>query len=281
MERPTPETRRRAGRVMIGVGIVGVVVAVASIVVGWQFLGQVDASTGDSLDVTVKTLDSIDASITLIDEVLGATSAAIDTTGSTLEAVVSSFDESSGVIDSIQELTDTVGPSLDTAANNLRSLERVARGVDSLLSDISDIPFAPDYDPDLGLGPTVGQLADDLAVLPEEFATTSDELGGFAASLDELIVEIATLTSDIGEVRAELAGRDVLIGQYRENIAEARAVAVDTRDGLDSNIGLLRLLLVIGGINFGIGQIVPFWVGRNLLREQDADARTSQPIEGR
>lgn len=262
---------------MIAVAAVGVAVALASILVGWRFLGRVNDSTGDSLDVTVDTLDSIGESITVVDEVLDASAGAVETTGSTLHAVVSSFDESAGVIDSIQDLIDTVGPSLDLAADNLRAVEGVANGIDSLLEDLDDLPFAPSYDSDDGLGSTVGRLADDLDALPDEFATTSEELDGFATSLDELSAEIERLSGDVDDVTAELDDRDRLIRRYRTNIADARALAVDTRDGLDDDIGLLRLLLVIGGINFGVGQIVPFWVGRNLVREANAAESVPAP----
>ena len=278
MTRAIGTRRRRAGRVMIGVGVVGVFVAIVGTIVGWQFLGQINSSTGDSLTVTIDTIDSIDDSIDLVDGVLSSSADAIETTASTLDAVVSSFEESAGVIDSIQTLTDIVGPALGDAATNLRSLEGVADGVDSLLRGLSNIPFAPSYDSDNALAPAIGDLADDLAALPEEFATTSEEIDGFATSIDELTAEVDQLSLDISDVTAELDGRDALIRQYRSNIADARAVAVDTRDGLDDDIGLLRLLLVLGGLNFGVGQIVPFWVGRNLIREARSAAIEGDPL---
>ena len=274
----TPGTRRRrAGRVMIGVGIVGIVVAAVGVVAGWQFLGRINAATGDSLDVTIETLDSVEESVDLVDGVLDAVAETVETTAATLTTVVESFDASTGVVDEIKDLTDTVGPTLGDAAANLRSLEGVAGGIDSLLEGLSNIPFAPSYDSDLGLEPAIGELADDLAVLPDEFAATSTELDGFIGSLEDLSVQVDRLTRDISDVTAELDGRDEVIARYRENISSAQAVAVDTRDGLDGDLGLLRILLVVGAINFAVGQIVPIWVGRSLLREADAAESLPRP----
>ena len=255
---------------MIAVGVVGVVVAIVGVVAGWQFLGRINSATGDTLDVTIEALDSVEESISLVDGVLDSVAETVETTGSTLTAVVDSFDTSTGVVDEIRDLTDTVGPTLGAAAANLRSLEGVAGGIDSLLQGLSNIPFAPSYDPDLGLQPAIGELADDLAVLPAEFEDTSAELDGFATSLDELSTQVTRLTSDVDDVVAELAGRDRVIARYRANITEAQSVAADTRDGLDGDLGVLRILLVIGALNFGVGQIVPIWFGRNLLREARA-----------
>lgn len=270
MARAPGTRRRRAGRVMIGVAVVGVLVAVAAVVVGWSFLERVNDSTRDSLTVTIETIDSVEQSIDLVDEVLDAVSETIEGTGSTLGAVVESFDATTGVVDTVQGVLDDVGPTLDGASASLRSLEEVADGLDSLLRRFSDIPFAPSYDEDLALGPSIGDVADDVESLPDTFSQASTDLDGFTSSVNELSGELEALAASVDEIVAGLGDREELIEQYRSNVTDARTVAVDTRDGLDGDVGWLRLLLVLGGLNFGVGQIVPFWVGRNLIREADA-----------
>jgi hypothetical protein len=51
----SPEAQRRAGRLMIGLGAVGVVVALFGMIVGWIFVGQLADASDDSLEVTVQT----------------------------------------------------------------------------------------------------------------------------------------------------------------------------------------------------------------------------------
>lgn len=276
-------TRRQAGKVMIGVAVVGVIVSVVGTVVGWRLVGQVNRSTRDTLDASIETIDSVESSIDVADDVLEAATDTTETAGSTLDAVATSFDESTGVIASVDELTDIVGPALEDASSTLRTLEGVGNDIDGVLESLSDIPFGPDYDADNGLGATIGSLADTFEALPEEFEETSEELDGFSNSLVELSDEVSQLSSDIDDVTSELAGSDELVELYRENIAEARRVAVETRDGLEGDITAMRLILVIAGLNFAIGQIVPFWVGRELLigsAASDSSDRNQDPESG-
>ena len=51
---------------MISLGVVGAVVAVFGMIVGWIFVGQIATASEDSLDVTVQTLDAVDDTIDLV-----------------------------------------------------------------------------------------------------------------------------------------------------------------------------------------------------------------------
>lgn len=256
---------RRAGRVMVAVAVVGLVVSAAGTLVAWQLVGEINASTRDTLDVTIETIDSVENSIDLADQVLAASSDTIETGASTLAAVAESFEAATGVVEEIDDLSTTVGPALGEAATTLRQLEGVGATIDDLLGNLSSIPFGPDYRPDRGLGETIGELADDIEQLPGEFLQTSNDLQGFNTSLDDLELEIVRLSLDIADVSARLEGSDAIIDGYRQNVSDARAVAVSTRDDLDGDVTLMRLLLVIGGANLAVGQIVPYWIGRGLL----------------
>lgn len=63
---------------MIGLGAVGVVVAVFGTVAGWIFVGQIATASDDSSEVTVQTLDAVDDPIDLAEVVLVSTVDAVD-----------------------------------------------------------------------------------------------------------------------------------------------------------------------------------------------------------
>ncbi|NND76345.1 MAG: hypothetical protein HKN44_15210 [Ilumatobacter sp.] len=261
----SPRANRRAGRVMVAVAVVGLVVSAAGTLVAWRLVGEINSSTRDTLGVTIETIDSVENSIDLADQVLAASSDTIATGASTLAAVAESFDAANGVVEEVDDLTTTVGPALADAAATLRQLEGVGATIDDLLGGLSAIPFGPDYRPERGLGETIGELASDIDQLPAEFLQTSEDLRDFGTSLDDLEEEIVRLSGDIAGVSARLEASDAIIDGYRRNVSDARAVAVSTRDDLDGDVTLMRLLLVIGGINLAVAQIVPYWIGRTLL----------------
>lgn len=255
---------------MIALGVVGAMVAVFGTVVGWVFVGQLATASDDSLDITIQTLDAVDDTIDLADEVLVSTADAVGALAGTLTAVSTSFSSGTQAITEIARLAETIGPSLEDASTTVRNLEALGGTIDSVLRALSSLPIGPDYEPASDLEETLGQLADTLEELPDQLAGTSESLtdftdsaGGIQEQLDEFALSVESISTDLGDT-------GVLVDQYRARVADARALAVDTNDDLDTGVTLVRILLLAGGITLLLGQVVPLWLGRSLLDEADA-----------
>jgi hypothetical protein len=263
----SPRDQRRAGRLMIVLGVVGAIVAVAGTVAGWVFVGQVASASDDSLQVTVQALDAVDDTIDLAEEVLTSTVEAVDALNGTLEAVSSSFDTATTAIDEIASLADTLGPSLDDAGATVRTLESIGGQIDDALGALSSLPIGPDYDPDNGLGDTFGRLAGTLEELPPQLESTATSLTDFTGDAGELQAELDRFATAVGDIAVDLRDTGTLVDRYRDSVADARALAVGSMDDLDLNVTLMRVLLVVGGATLLLAQIVPLWLGRSLLDE--------------
>jgi methyl-accepting chemotaxis protein len=254
---------------MIGVAVAGALIAVFGTIVGWVFVGQVATASDDTLEVTLQSLDAIDDTIDLADEVLASSADAIATLAATLTTVSGSFDAGTQAIEDIAGLATTIGPSLEDAARTVRTLENIGGDIDSVLAALSNLPLAPDYDPDAGLGATFGQLADTLDTLPGQLESTASSLTDFTGSADEVQQQLDDLAASVGSISSDLGDTDALIDQYRASVADARTLALSANDDLDTGVVLVRLLLVVAGITLLVGQIVPLWLGRSLLDEAD------------
>jgi methyl-accepting chemotaxis protein len=261
----TPRDQRRAGRLMIALGVIGAIVAVSGTIGGWIFVGQVAAASDDSLDVTVQALDALDDTIDLADEVLGSTVDAVDALGGTLDAVSASFESGAAAIDEVAVLADTLGPSLTDASDTVRTLERVGGQIDDVLGTLSNLPFGPDYDPDDGLGDTFGRLADTLEELPRQLESTSTSLTDFTDDAGPLQGELDQFAASVGAIVTDLADTGTLVDQYRTSVDDTRELAVETKSDLDLSVAMMRVLLVAGGVTLLLGQIVPLWLGRSIL----------------
>jgi methyl-accepting chemotaxis protein len=258
---------------MVGVGVAGMLIAVSGTIVGWIFVGQLATASDDTLEVTLQSLDAIDDTIDLADEVLGSSVDAVDALAGSLVAVSGSFDAGTQAIENIAGLATTIGPSLEDAGRTVRTLERIGGDIDSVLNALSNLPLAPDYDPDAGLGDTFGQLADTLETLPGQLESTATSLTDFTGSADELQQQLDDLTASVVSISEDLGDTDALVEQYRASVADARALALSANDDLDTGVVLMRILLVAGGVTLLLGQVVPLWLGRSLL--DDADAHDS------
>lgn len=273
------QTQRTAGRIMIGVGVAGAVLALVGTIVAWVFVGELHAATDETLTVTIHTLDAVDDTIDLAATVIDSTRGAVDALTGTLTAVSGSFDTGTNAIDEVAGLADTLGPSLQSAADATAALERLGTTIDSVLSAVSSLPVVPTYDPENGLGDTFGQLADAIGPIPGQLAVTAESLTDFTAAAGGLQDELDELTASVQQIGTDLAATDRLIEQYRASVDDARRLATDAQTDLDGHVRLLRILLTLGGATLLIGQIVPLWIGRSVLDEariaaaQDADDR--------
>ena len=235
----------------------------------WRLIGDIDRATGETLVVTVGSLQSMEDTIEPADGLIGATSESLADVEATLGTVSDSFDAGSTTLGDIGELTGTAEPTLRNAAVTPRQLEGPGTQVDGVLVGLSSVPFGPDYRPEAGLGETFGRLADDLEPLPDEFAATSEGLTELDTTVGRLQADVDALQASVGALNAELAASEDLIDQYRSNVSRAKEVAERSRRDLDRDQTLLRLLLLVGATNFVLAQVVPWWVGRELSSEGD------------
>jgi uncharacterized protein YoxC len=265
----SPQDTRRAGHLMIGLGVAGMLIAVFGMVVGWIFVGQLANASDDSLDVTIQTLDAVDDTIDLADQVLVSSVDGITALADTLTAVSVSFDTGTQAIDDIAGLAETVGPSLEDAAGKVRTLERIGNDIDSVLATLSNLPIGPDYNPQAGLGDTLGQLADTLEDLPVQLATTATSLTDFTGSADGVQQQLDGLATSVQTISDDLADTGSIVEQYRASVADARTLALETNNDLGTGVILMRILLILGGVTLLLGQIVPLWLGRSLLDDAD------------
>jgi hypothetical protein len=60
-------------------------------------------------------------------------------------------------------------------------------------------------------------------------------------------------------------GSSALLDQYRASAAEALELARASRDDLETDRTRSRIAAVVLGLTIALGQVVPAWVGRELL----------------
>jgi hypothetical protein len=258
-------SRRMAGRVMVGVAVVGVVVSLVGTIVAWQFVGQLSRSSDRSLALGEDALVTLDATLDVAEEVIGAVDDGLEGVVSTLDVVADVVSDTATVSESTAALAGEIAPSIEGIDDALRSLESVTGSIDSVLRQLSSIPFGPRYDPETSFDAAVARLRADLVPIADSLEGAAAELGEFAEGSDALTAELAALAGDVEEVRRQLAGSEALLDAYRVTTADALDLAGTTRDDLGTDLARTRLLIVLLGLTFAVGQIVPAWVGRELL----------------
>ncbi len=268
---PSPErtplwiSQRAAGRTMVGVAVFGLVLSIVGTVVAYQLVGQLGRSSDQSLALGQEALVSLDATLVLADGFLDAVDGGLGGVSATLEAVAGTVEGTTAVAGATAELADEIVPSLERVDEGLGSLESAAGTVDTVLRQLSQIPFGPSYDPETSFDQALGDVRQDLAPIAESLRRTSEDLARFADGSEDLEGELLALRAEVETVRSSLTGSGALIQDYRRTAAEAARLADRTRGDLGDDLGRSRIVIVLMGISVAVGQIVPAWLGRTLL----------------
>lgn len=258
-------TRRSAGRIMVVIAYVGVVSALVGAVVGWQFLGELSNANKQGLVLAEETLSAVDTSLDVANDVVDAVDDALAALSSTILAVGDGIDATTAVAGSTAQLAATLPDTIDRIDNGLGSLESIAGTIDTTLGALSRIPLAPDYNPDVPLGDAVTNLRAAIGPLADDIRAATTDLDTFSASSDDLNAQLVDLAASVDDVRTAVAGSTAVITQAQASTDDAHALAQSTLSEIGNQLALSRLLLVIIAIAIAIGQIVPYWVGRELL----------------
>lgn len=257
-------SRRSAGTIMVAIAYVGFVSALVGAVVGWSFLGELSDANKQGLVLAEESLTAADASLDVADEIIEAVDGSLGTLSGTIAAVGDGVATTTDVAGSTAELAAALPVTLDRIDSGLASVESIAITIDNTLSQLSRVPLAPDYDPDVPLGEAIGDLRADLAPLSGNVQAVADDLGTFSTSSDELEAQLNDLAASVTDVQSAVGGTTEVIAQARTSTNDAQALAQTTLSEIGSQLTLTRLLLVIITIAIAIGQIVPYWIGREL-----------------
>lgn len=247
------------------IAVFGVVVAVVAGIVTWNFLGDLERNVDRSLvigaDAAVtlsETIDVADALIATLDDGLVTIAATIETIGATIDDVTD-------VADATAELATALPASFEDIDAALATVEQLGATVDGALNALSDVPFGPNYDPDVPFPQAVADLRSAFDPLGEQLALIGEELGGFADNSGALNTEVDGFLADVAASRKALGDTERLLDSYRTAADDARTLAITSRGDLDGSITWTRFALVLLALLIAVGQLVPWWLGSRLM----------------
>ncbi len=102
---------------------------------------------------------------------------------------------------------------------------------------------------------------------------TRGKSGGLDESTTVISEQVGALADDIAALDTQLGGVSALLIRYRDTARSAELLAADSRADLEASAQSTRLLLVLLGTVFALGQIVPIWLG-SVLRGADGPSRS-------
>lgn len=257
---------------MVGIAAVGVAVALVGTVVAWQLVGEVDSALDGSLAITEESVATIEDTITLSDQVIGDLSAGLGTLDATLLELQRGIGDAQPVLEDVGRLTTEVPAALEEFQGTLDDVAGAAGEIDAILVQLSQIPFAPEYDPRSSLATQLDALSTDLDPVIETLRGSSGNLAQLTESTGAVRSAIGTLARDVQAIDQRLEASAGLVGRYRQQAGRASDLAAESRADLGDRVATMRILVVLGGVLFAVSQFVPLWVGIELLDSGDVRA---------
>ncbi len=257
---------------MIGIGVAGIIVSVTSVIVGQSLIRQVETSVDDSLRLTSEALSAVADSIRVTDSIVDTIRVGMTGVQSTMVTIESSLAEAStAVADSGEFLGGSLPEALEAVNEVLPTIESIASSVDSALRVLERAPFGPDYDPVQPFDEAIADLSSAIEPLPAQLRTLSVDFDGLNDATNSVAAQVVALAQDIAMLDTQLGDVSTLLDRYARTAAQAELLAVSSRRDLADSAGSTRMLLILLGTVFALGQIVPIWLGSVLLTDGKAE----------
>lgn len=270
--------RTVAGKVMVGVGVVGVVVSVVASVVGLRLLIELDRALEESLGLTAQAVDALGSSVALAEDTVVVLEGSLQHTESTTRDLMTAFEDAEAVLGATADLSeDQIAGSLAAVEQALPALVEVGAVIDRTLSALNAVPFGPDYRPDEPFDDSLRAIQRDMEGLPADLRQQAALIRDGADSLGAVREGTGALADDVGTLHATLGSALDILRDYSATASEAGDLISDSDVTLGRHLAVARVLVVLLGASLLAGQAVPLGIGWLLLHPEAAAAFLAKP----
>jgi len=241
-------TATTAGRILIGVGITGVLLSVLAAVAGLRLVEQVGSTLEAGADVAVDTVALAKQSL-----------ADVEATTRELEGVLADAEVVLAATADLSE--DEVAGSVAAVDEALPALIDAAAVIDRTLSTLATLPFGPDYDPEEPFDVSLRRVQDELSGLPADLRAQAQLIRAAGTNLGAVRDGIAAVADDLSAMGGALESAEELLGGFATTDGRPQ-----DPDDLAGRLRLPRLLIVALAATAAAAHVVPLLIGWLLLR---------------
>lgn len=272
-------SRLLAGRVLIAVGVLGIIAGLGGIVLGQLLITSADDALSRTLALSGETLDALQDALVVAEETVALVEGGLGRAEVTTGNLAGTLEDGSALLRSTADLTEgRLAESLAAFERSLPGLIDVAAVIDRTLSALSGLPFGPAYTPAEPFDESLRELQRSLAGVPADLRDQAELIRRTGDSLEEVGAGTTAIAGDLGAIRE---GLDDALTVLRDSTGTARDASVlvgDTQANLRVQLGLARALVVLLGLTTALAQLVPLALGWTFVRPVDAKPLLRQDV---
>ena len=265
------------GRALVVVAAIGALVGLAGMVVAWRLAGRLQTGVDESLAVAEESLVTTEASIAVIGQVLNDLDVLIGTLEVTVVDTADTVQTSASAIDSLASATPALTNGIVSLRDNIEAIADVVEILEGVIGGVGRLPGVPDYDPDQSLAQALRQLRPDLDPIIQALSGINASVGQLDRDVQPLVRDLRDLEKNLAALRTDVKNSRTLLSEYQATAQRAQRVASSVRTDLGSDLTETRILIIVGGLLFIVGQIVPLALSRLFFAQ--VEAREGVPSE--
>ncbi len=257
--------RLRTGRLLVVVGVVGLVGALVAGIVGWVVVERARETAAVSIGPVTRVVGNIAETIEASQVIVERTTEILESIENATRSTVRTLRSVSEVLGETAALTEgEVVDSLESAVSALPGLISTSRVIDRTMRALSFVGV--DYDPDVPLDVALTELQISLAPLPGHVRRQVELLESVKTDIDEIADDARGLTGVLFEARLDMLDTErVLASAARNATSTVESVeAIETE--VDRLGGLGRVLVVAATLALLAAATTPLVVGLYLQR---------------
>ena len=259
----------------IGFGILGIILAIISVISIWRIYSPLIISLDKLLLTAEKGLEVVDKGLTVVDPLVGLLANSMLEIQETGDALSDQIQDSSPLIDGLSHLLgEDIGPKVEQASTTLRQVRDAAEQVNAISQTASALPFL-----DLqGLGDLTQGLVDLMDEIDQGIKEISSSLDNLKRGISQEVIEPIQERAAI--VEDELNDLHTEVQATQSEVQNLYTVITILRPRIPAIVGGIAVLLtfqLLWGAFAQVALIYLAWIYLKIGRLDLHNVPTPQP----
>ena len=272
-------TRRIIGLLLILAAFGGLVFSITGLALTWRIKPAAEKNLSSGVDLVSSTLATTAQGLVVTQESLEVAVESIRALQGTLDTTAKTLKSSEPMVTTVVQLMDQDLPAAVQATQaSLLSAQESARVIDSLLEALNFLPGI-NYNPELPLNATLGDVSTSLDGLPVSFDEIGKSLTDTRKNLQSIQVDLALMVDSIRQIEKSITRAGEVVEQYQVSV-ETVQKQLKT---MQNNIPTMTTAVAWGFSLFlgwmAIAQLGLFTQGWGLVNEGDQKKDQQPPAE--
>jgi hypothetical protein len=257
--------RFRTGRVLVVVGVIGLIGSLIAGIVGWVVVARAQETVAGSVVPVTRVVANISETIEASQVIVERTTETIESIENATRSTVRTLRSVGEVLGETASLAEgEVVDSLESAVDTLPGLISTGRIIDRTMRALSFVGV--DYDPDLPLDVALAELQSSLAPLPDQVRRQVELLAEVQSDIDEIADDARELTGVLFETRLDMLDTEKVLASAARNAAAAADSAATIETEVERLGALGRVLVLAVTLALLAASLTPLVVGLYLSR---------------